>query len=82
MTTPTVIGYTTAELVDLMLDAGIHTSLDRFKRLAIALQSAALAQFIAVDGKEQALQRMYENGVELGLDQQFWDTSELPKEQA
>lgn len=50
MTIPTVIGYTTAELVDLMLDAGIHTSLDRFKRLAIALQSAALAQFVAVDG--------------------------------
>jgi hypothetical protein len=75
MTTPTVIGYTTAELVDLMLDAGIHTSLDRFKRLAIALQSAALAQFIAGDGKEQALQRMHENEVELGLDQQFWDTS-------
>jgi hypothetical protein len=73
--TPTVIGYTTAELVDLMLDAGIHTSLDRFKRLAIALQSAALAQFIAGDGKEQALQRMHENEVELGLDQQFWDTS-------
>jgi hypothetical protein len=75
MTTPTVIGYTTAELVDLMLDAGIHTSLDRFKRLAIALQSAALAQFIAGDGKERALQRMHENEVELGLDQQFWDTS-------
>jgi hypothetical protein len=73
--TPTVIGYTTAELVDLMLDAGIHTSLDRFKRLAIALQSAALAQFIAGDGKEQALQQMHENEVELGLDQQFWDTS-------
>jgi hypothetical protein len=65
--TPTVIGYTTAELVDLMLDAGIHTSLDRFKRLAIALQSAALAQFIAGDGKEQALQRMHENEVEMGL---------------
>jgi hypothetical protein len=75
MTTPTVIGYTTAELVDLMLDAGIHTSLDRFKRLAIALQSAALAQFIAGDGKERALQRMHENEGEMGLDQQFWDTS-------
>ena len=67
MTTPAVIGYTTAELVDLMLDAGIHTSLDRFKRLAIALQSAALAQFIAGDGKERALQRMHENEVELEL---------------
>jgi alpha-D-ribose 1-methylphosphonate 5-triphosphate synthase subunit PhnH len=63
-----VIGYSTRELIDAMADAGIHCSLDRFRRLAIALQSAALAQLIAVDGKEQALQRMHENEVELGLD--------------
>jgi hypothetical protein len=75
MTQTTVLGYTTAELIALMLDNGIHTSVDAFKRLAIALQSAALAQFIAGDGKEQALQRMHENEVEVGLDQQFWDTS-------
>jgi hypothetical protein len=62
-----VIGFSTRELIDAMADAGIHCSLDRFRRLAIALQSAALAQFIAGDGKEQALQRMHENEVELGL---------------
>ena len=62
-----VFGYTTRELIDAMADAGIHCSLDRFRRLVIALQSAALAQFIAGDGKEQALQRMHENEVELGL---------------
>jgi hypothetical protein len=62
-----VIGFSTRELIALMLDNGIHTSVDAFKRLAIALQSAALAQFVAGDGKEQALQRMHENGVELGL---------------
>jgi hypothetical protein len=45
-----VIGYSTRELIDAMGDAGIHCSLDRFKRLAIALQSAALAQFVAGDG--------------------------------
>jgi hypothetical protein len=63
-----VIGFSTRELIDAMADAGIHCSLDRFRRLAIALQSAALAQFIAGDGKERALQRMHENEVELGLD--------------
>jgi VIT1/CCC1 family predicted Fe2+/Mn2+ transporter len=68
MTTAAVIGYTTSELIALMLDNGIHISVDRFKRLAIALQSAALTQFIAGDGKERALQRMHENEVELGLD--------------
>lgn len=62
-----VIGYSTRELIDAMADAGIHCSLDRFRRLAIALQSAALAQFIAGDGKEKALQRMHENEGEMGL---------------
>ena len=62
-----VLGYTTRELIDAMADAGIHCSLDRFRRLAIALQSAALAQFIAGDGKERALQQMHENEVEIGL---------------
>jgi hypothetical protein len=62
-----VIGFSTRELIDAMGDAGIHCSLDRFRSLAIALQSAALAQFIAGDGKERALQRMHENEVELGL---------------
>jgi hypothetical protein len=62
-----VIGFSTRELIDAMADAGIHCSLDRFRRLAIALQSAALAQFITGDGKERALQRMHENEVELGL---------------
>ena len=57
-----VLGYTTRELIDAMADAGIHCSLDRFRRLAIALQSAALAQLIAGDGKEQALQREVPNG--------------------
>jgi hypothetical protein len=70
-----VIGFSTRELIVLMLDNGIHTSVDRFRSLAIALQSAALAQFIAGDGKERALHRMHENEVEVGLDQQFWDTS-------
>ena len=71
-----VLGYTTRELIDAMADAGIHCSLDRFRRLAIALQSAALAQFIAGDGKERALQRMTDNATELGLyDDQIWDTS-------
>jgi hypothetical protein len=57
-----VIGFSTRELIALMLDNGIHTSVDRFRSLAIALQSAALAQFIAGDGKEQALQREVPNG--------------------
>jgi len=47
---PEVIGYTNRELIALMLDNGIHTSVDRFRSLAISLQSAALAQFVAVDG--------------------------------
>jgi hypothetical protein len=52
----------------------LHCSLAEFDALA-AFFAAALAQFIAGDGKEQALQRMHENEGELGLDQQFWDTS-------
>ncbi|SDH10443.1 hypothetical protein SAMN05216466_107112 [Paraburkholderia phenazinium] len=50
MTTPIVIGYTTAELIEAMGNAGIHCSLDRFKRLAIELQQKALTQFVATDG--------------------------------
>jgi hypothetical protein len=37
-----VIGYTTAELIDLMLSNGIHCSLDRFKAVATAIQQKAL----------------------------------------
>jgi hypothetical protein len=57
-----VIGFSTRELIALMLDNGIHTSVDRFRSLAIALQSAALAQFITGDGKEWALPREVPNG--------------------
>ena len=38
-----VIGYTTADLVAAMLDAGIHTSVDKFRRLASEIQRRALA---------------------------------------
>jgi hypothetical protein len=44
----------------------LHCSLAEFDALA-AFFAAALAQFIAGDGKEQALQRMHENEVEMGL---------------
>jgi hypothetical protein len=37
-----VIGYTTAELIELMLNNGIHCSLDRFKSMAAAIQQKAL----------------------------------------
>ena len=59
-----VIGFSTRELIALMLDNGIHTSVDAFKRLAIALQQAALTHPYTRDA---ALQRMHENGVELRL---------------
>jgi hypothetical protein len=38
-----VIGFTTDQLVAAMGDAGIHCSLDRFRRLAIEIQRRALA---------------------------------------
>ena len=64
------------DLYEFASDCGLHAgSMDKLTRFAIALQSAALAQFIAGDGKEWALQRMHENEGELGLDQQFWDTT-------
>ena len=54
-----VIGYTTADLVAAMLDAGIHTSVDKFRRLAAEIQRRALSQ--------AALDRMVANAEELGL---------------
>jgi hypothetical protein len=42
MTQTTVLGYTTSQLIDAMLQNGIHCSLDAFKRLAIQLQQRAL----------------------------------------
>jgi hypothetical protein len=42
MTQTTVLGYSTSELIALMLDNGIHTSVDAFKRPAIQLQQRAL----------------------------------------
>jgi hypothetical protein len=40
--TQEVIGIPTAELIEMMLNAGIHTSVDRFKALAIEIQQRAL----------------------------------------
>lgn len=34
-----VIGYTTSELIELMLSNGIHCSVDKFKALAVDIQS-------------------------------------------
>lgn len=45
-----VLGFSTAELVELMLDAGIHTSVDRFKRIAIELQQRALNSTLCAEG--------------------------------
>jgi hypothetical protein len=42
MTQHSVIGYTTDELIKAMLNAGIHTSVDRFRELAIEIQQRAL----------------------------------------
>ncbi|CAE6811341.1 MAG TPA: hypothetical protein VGU01_02950 [Sphingomicrobium sp.] len=41
-----VIGYTTPELVEVMMRAGIHCSLDQFKRVAMDLQRKALDKAI------------------------------------
>jgi hypothetical protein len=46
-----IIGIPTAELIEMMLSAGIHTSVDRFKALAIEIQQRALK---AQDEKEKA----------------------------
>jgi hypothetical protein len=40
MTTP--IGFTRRELIDLMLDNGIHTSVDKFEALACAIQQKVI----------------------------------------
>lgn len=40
--TTEVIGYTKKELIELMLGADIHCSVDRFVALAVALQTRAL----------------------------------------
>ena len=64
MTQTTVLGYSTSELIALMLDNGVHTSVDAFKRLAIQLQQRALTH----EKQEAALGLMHENEVELGLD--------------
>jgi hypothetical protein len=45
-----VINYTTAELVEVMGDAGIHCSLDRFKRVAIELQQRAIRSTLCAKG--------------------------------
>lgn len=50
MTEQTVIGYSTAELVDAMLAAGIHTSVDKFRRLAIEMQRRAINSVLSADG--------------------------------
>lgn len=68
MTTPTVLGYSTRELIDAMADNGIHCSVDAFKRLAIALQQRALTH----EKQEAALSCDEGNAIE---DDQFWDTS-------
>jgi len=37
-----VIGYTTSELIELMLSNGIHCSVDKFKAIAAAIQQRAI----------------------------------------
>jgi hypothetical protein len=70
------IGFTKESAYELATKRGMHPgSANAVMEFIAEVQSAALAQFIAGDGKERALQRMHENEVELGLDQQFWDTS-------
>lgn len=50
MTDQNVIGYTKAELIDAMLEVGIHCSVDKFRRLAIELQQRAINSVVAADG--------------------------------
>jgi hypothetical protein len=59
-----ILGFTTADLVAAMLDAGIHTSVDRFKRLAAEIQRRGFAER---DKREITLDRMADNAAELGL---------------
>jgi hypothetical protein len=59
-----VLGIQTAELVSMMLDSGIHTSVDRFKRLAHEIQRRG---FEERDRRESVLQRMTEDAEALGL---------------
>jgi hypothetical protein len=63
MTTTTVIGYTTAEIIELMGGAGIHCSLDRFKRLAIELQQRAIRATLCADGPAVATVEESEGGL-------------------
>lgn len=51
--TAEVIGYTKAELIETMLAAGIHTSVDKFRELAIELQRRALAAYPDLDEFEE-----------------------------
>lgn len=37
-----VIGFSRRELIDLMLENGIHTSVDKFERLAVLLQQKVI----------------------------------------
>jgi hypothetical protein len=68
MTQTTVLGYTTSQLIDAMLQNGIHCSLDAFKRLAIQIQQRALTH----EKQEAGLSCDEGNATE---DEQFWDTS-------
>jgi len=63
-----VIGFSTRDLIALMLDNGVHTSVDAFKRLAIQLQQRALSH----ERREASLSCDESNVIE---DEQFWDTS-------
>lgn len=64
-----VAGMSHREMLEIMRSNDIFCGHDKFARIlidaqrrALALQSAALAQFIAGDGKERALQREVPNG--------------------
>jgi hypothetical protein len=61
-----LLNFTQREKCAAIEKFNLHCSLAEFDALA-AFFAAALAQFIAGDGKERALQRMHENEVELGL---------------
>lgn len=63
-----VIGYTTADLVAAMLDAGIHTSVDKFRRLASEIQRRALASRNANEETEPSLASLITQEVASGED--------------
>lgn len=42
MTQQTVTGFTTSELIEVMMKTGVHCSLDAFRQLAIEIQQRAL----------------------------------------